>query len=832
MDIRPYCFGDVNRMKIEITAPRGIMPKLSAKKLPDQNAQTAQNCDLSGGTIKPFKDNSNILSLGTESAWRSFFKWSSKYLYWTDTVDAVEIQEVSSDRRLAYTDGTSPKQIKYADKSGNGTPSVTEYRALGIQAPVGRPTAEKHHTWLDDPEWATAIHYNEGDFVKVLLSVIFLQCKVAHKSPTSAALGAWNLQQIYDHIYTYWYLCETASSAWTQSTDYVVGDKVIIGSALYLTFKATKSHLSAATTKPGVGASWHNSWEFTMSGEYIDSVSYVFTYVTDWGEESSPSLPTPIMDVYERDVVKLTAFEYMYGVGTVTVAAGSKNTITGSGTDFQNDFDVGDWTLINGQIRIVATIADAPTQTMTVSQAFDTAHAAGSAYSIFPGHLTYIRVYRLSSGTYGSQYQLVPYWMEPVAWVTATYYYVGCIVAKDDTGDSGTGVHQWFIVYECSVAHVSGATTEPGVGADWATKWTLKPEYRHFVQSESGMPVQRYAEGYWDGNFETDGQLITLPYTINLKTQGAIQTEYFDDPPDALIGLIEARPGVLAGFVGNTVYFSEPFMPYAWPQTAPKDYTFKLKADLVGLGSYNHATIAITTEKPVILLGMPGAIQPVTVEDAKAGTARRNIVSTPNGVMYAAKDGVYLVNDTGGKLLTGDYFTRKEFSVLSLANSCALFYDDKYILFFNNSNTAYVFDFVNGNVVTLTLVASSVVYATQIAESNQPLFLQKLTDGNYHIRELFGSSTNLTALWKSKVFTHKETALSRFQVLGEQTGSYPVTFTLSANGSTKVNGVSVVDEDVWPVGDGMWHETEMQVSATIEIASFAVASSSDELVGE
>jgi hypothetical protein len=318
-----------------------------------------------------------------------------------------------------------------------------------------------------------------------------------------------------------------------------------------------------------------------------------------------------------------------------------------------------------------------------------------------------------------------------------------------------------------------------------------------------------------------------------MATQGSIQTEGFDDPPDGLAGLVEMTPGVLAGFVGNTVYFTEPFMPYAWPQTAPRDYTVKLRADVVGLGSYNHALIAITTEKPVILTGLPGKIgEPVTINDPKAGTNRRNIVSTTNGVMYAAKDGIYRVTDTSGTLLTGDYFTRAIFGALSLANTSALFYDDKYILFFSNSNTAYIFDFINGNVVTLVLATGSVVYGTQMAESSQPLFLQALADGNYHIRELFGSATNLTATWKSKIFVHKETALSRFQVLGEQSGSYPVTFTLSANGSTKVNGVSVTDEDVWPVGDGTWHETEMQVSASIEIAAFAVASSSDELIGE
>lgn len=806
------------------------MPKLSAKRLPEQAAQTAQNCDLTGGTIKPFKDINNILSLGTGTAWRSFFKWNTKYLYWTTAVDVVEIQEIAGDRRLAYTDGVSPKQIAYADKSGNGTPSSSEYRALGLQAPVGRPTARLWHTYDIYTTWQTAVHYNQGDFVKVLLSAIPLKCKLAHTSPLSATVGAYNATELYDHIYTYWDLAASATDPWTQSTAYTVGDDALIAGSLYLAFRCTKSHLSTSATQPGIGANWSNSWEFTLNGDYIDSVSYVFTYVTDWGEESAPSLPTPIMDVHQNNIVEITGFEFMYGVGTVTVAAGSKTTVTGSGTDFETDFDVGDWILINGQIRIITVITS--DTAMTVSQAFDTAHSAGSSYSIFPGRLRYIRVYRLSSGTYGSEYQYLPYWTEPAVWVTGTYYYAGDLCMKDDPTDSGTGVFQKYIVYSAKSNHLSAAASEPGVGGSWSTYWDLDPDYVHFAKNENGMPISQYANGYWDGNFETTGELITQPYTVNLKLEGVVQTEGFDDPPDTLIGIIRVSPGVLAGFIGNKVYMTEPFMPYAWPQTVPKDYTFELDADIVGLGSYNHTLIAITTEKPVILIGLPGAIQPITLHDPKAGTARKNIVSTPDGVMYAAKDGVYLISDTGGKLLTGDYFTRAGFGALSLSNTCALYWDGKYILFFTNSNTAYVFDFLSGNVVTLSLATSSVVYATQVAENSQPLILQALADGNYHIRELFAASTNMTATWKSKVFVHKETSLVRFQVLGEQAAGTPVTVTISGNGTAKINAASVTDEDVLTIPDGTWHETEIQVSAAIEIASIAVASSSDELVGE
>lgn len=51
------------------------------------------------------------------------------------------------------------------------------------------------------------------------------------------------------------------------------------------------------------------------------------------------------------------------------------------------------------------------------------------------------------------------------AWATATAYALG----DEVRAANGSG-------YICTTAHTSGATTEPGVGADWATVWDLRVE--------------------------------------------------------------------------------------------------------------------------------------------------------------------------------------------------------------------------------------------------------------------------------------------------------------------------------------------------------------------
>lgn len=53
-----------------------------------------------------------------------------------------------------------------------------------------------------------------------------------------------------------------------------------------------------------------------------------------------------------------------------------------------------------------------------------------------------------------------PLWWEP--WTTGTLYLADKMVSHGGSG------------YECTVEHTSNSNTEPGVGVDWATVWSLR----------------------------------------------------------------------------------------------------------------------------------------------------------------------------------------------------------------------------------------------------------------------------------------------------------------------------------------------------------------------
>jgi hypothetical protein len=94
------------------------------------------------------------------------------------------------------------------------------------------------------------------------------------------------------------------------------------------------------------------------------------------------------------------------------------------------------------------------------------------------GTLEQVRVYYNSRKVYGNESPGTPLtvsvnlhdlstWTNYAgAWVTATGY------DEDEDGD-GEIVSRSGVYYLCTSSHTSGGTTEPGVGVDWATVWSV-----------------------------------------------------------------------------------------------------------------------------------------------------------------------------------------------------------------------------------------------------------------------------------------------------------------------------------------------------------------------
>jgi hypothetical protein len=155
----------------------------------------------------------------------------------------------------------------------------------------------------------------------------------------------------------------------------------------------------------------------------------------------------------------------------------------------------------------------------------------------------------------------------------------------------------------------------------------------------------------------------------------ALGTLTWTPPPSTLKGLVSLPSGALAGFTGNTVYFSEPDFPHAWPL----NYAIALPNPIVGLGVFGSSLAVMTDRYPYVIDGgIPGAMSVQRIPALEPCLTKRSIVATGAGIWYASPNGMMQVGPGGSGVQTTPLFRRDEWQALLPANLIATLYDTKY----------------------------------------------------------------------------------------------------------------------------------------------------------
>lgn len=249
---------------------------------------------------------------------------------------------------------------------------------------------------------------------------------------------------------------------------------------------------------------------------------------------------------------------------------------------------------------------------------------------------------------------------------------------------------------------IDGTFTVNGFSAAPSTNYNITA--KRIYRSVAGTTTDTYL-------FVAEIPVATASYADTLTAAqlgSAIQTIGWVPPPTDLAGLISIPSGALAGFSGNTVYFSEPYYPHAWPLV----YALNVPAKVVGLGLFGTSIVVVTDGYPYIINGgIPGAMSVERVPSLEPCVSKRSIVSSPGGVQYASPNGLMLIGPSGAAIQTNALFRRDEWQAVSPAVINAAWYDDKYIATFPDAQQYTTF-VLSGNDVPalakLTLAASAV----------------------------------------------------------------------------------------------------------------------------
>lgn len=150
-------------------------------------------------------------------------------------------------------------------------------------------------------------------------------------------------------------------------------------------------------------------------------------------------------------------------------------------------------------------------------------------------------------------------------------------------------------------------------------------------------------------------------------------------PPSGLRGLINMGYGVMAGFVGNTLYFSEPYKPHAWPV----QYTLSFPNNIVGLGMSGATLVVCTDSMPWLVTGTtPGQMSQAPVTIAEPCVSKRSIVSNLDGMLYASPNGLVGISSIIQGVITDKLIEREAWQTFNPTTMIGAIYDGRYVGFY------------------------------------------------------------------------------------------------------------------------------------------------------
>ena len=212
-------------------------------------------------------------------------------------------------------------------------------------------------------------------------------------------------------------------------------------------------------------------------------------------------------------------------------------------------------------------------------------------------------------------------------------------------------------------------------------------------------------------------------------------------PDGPLQGLIKAGDNVLAGFSGNTVFFSEPGVPTAWP------YYYSAGATVVGLVKIQSGILVVTTGKPYLLVGDdPSVMTDVPIESDQSCTSGPSLVDMGASAIYASPDGLVLVEGATAVLITGEFIDRDTWQGYDPTSMRGYKYEGRYLCFYGNAGLGFVVD-VNGGTAAISPISGIDAYAGWNDTESDTLYLAHGTNLG-----IFDGGADAEFSWQSKDF--------------------------------------------------------------------------------
>jgi hypothetical protein len=244
----------------------------------------------------------------------------------------------------------------------------------------------------------------------------------------------------------------------------------------------------------------------------------------------------------------------------------------------------------------------------------------------------------------------------------------------------------------------------------------------------------------------------TYEDNINVADLGKeLDTLNFTEPPEGLRGLVSMPNGFLAGFTYNQVWFSEPYLPYAWPA----DYMLTVDSQIVGLGVYGSTLVVCTEAQPYTISGThPSAMAQEKQPMNQPCVSKSSIAYDQYGVLYASPHGIVALAGGQMDVFTRPLITRDEWQVYSPSLMVAAMYNNMYMASYHTGNVRGILVISRGDTPAMVDLDFAPT-AMHIEHGTGTLYCLNAVD--HAVYQMDANPINpMTYEWKSKQFQYNQ----------------------------------------------------------------------------
>lgn len=162
-----------------------------------------------------------------------------------------------------------------------------------------------------------------------------------------------------------------------------------------------------------------------------------------------------------------------------------------------------------------------------------------------------------------------------------------------------------------------------------------------------------------------------------------IRTRDYDTPPDDLAGLTSMPNGMMVGFAGRKLYFSEPYIPHAWPEK----YSLTTDYPIVAVVSFGITLAVLTEGTPYMVQGQaPENMVMRQVEANMPCLSAESVVDLGYAAAFASTEGIATISQDGPRLISGALFSREQWKAFNPSSIIAGQINGLYVMHYNGDD--------------------------------------------------------------------------------------------------------------------------------------------------